>query len=379
MLLTCPNCRSGLQVPDGTTAMVRCPACKTVFSAADSPPPEPEEEEEAAPEKPKVKIVVRKTPRTEDKPKPKDDEKKPENRDFDSETEEDERKRKKKRKRDTDDSMTPEEKKERKKAFERASIGVKLIWISFALFIFSMLMILSYFFQSAFAEPLPEILLVAGVLGVLNWLLAAIGVGLCLSGPRAPGHWGYGISAAVAVGVHLVFLLTLVAQGKEFGVAKADEEAGLARMAMVPTRLNATMYYLTAVFYPENQGITPPAKRMVGSMFCGIIEMTRTVLIMMLLSCMSRAALDEGLAHKCTRAAGIASGGPGLIGLLMVAFVAASIETNAGLNTFTQIVFATVSMGVYAIVIGTIFPAFMTAREVNDACDEPFQSLIPQL
>lgn len=379
MLLTCPNCRSGLQVPDGTTAMVRCPACKTVFSAADSPPPEPEPEPE--PEKPKVRVVARKTPRAEEekpKPKPKEAEKKPENRDFDPVTEEEDRKRKKKRKRD-DDGMTPKEKKERKRAFERAAIGAKLIWISLVVFMLSMLLILAYFFQSAFSEPLPEIVMVAGVLGVLNWLLAAVGVGLCLSGPRAPGHWGYGIAAAVAVGVHLVFVLALVAQGKEFGIAKSDEEMGAARLAMLPTRLNATMYYLTAVFYPENQGITPPAKRMVASMFCGIVEMTRTVLILMLLSCLSRAALDEGLAHKCTRAAGVASGGPGLIGLLMLAFVAASIETNAGLNTFTQIVFASVSMGVYAIVIGTIFPAFMTAREVNDALDEPFQSLIPQL
>src|SRR5262245_45592420 len=44
MLLTCPTCRSGLEVPDGTTAMVRCPACKRVFSPADgvaSPKPKP--------------------------------------------------------------------------------------------------------------------------------------------------------------------------------------------------------------------------------------------------------------------------------------------------------------------------------------------------
>src|SRR5436305_14441810 len=48
--LTCPNCRSGLEVPAGTTAMVRCPACRTVFSPADSAVPEPEEDE-----RPKVK------------------------------------------------------------------------------------------------------------------------------------------------------------------------------------------------------------------------------------------------------------------------------------------------------------------------------------
>ena len=47
MLLTCPTCQSGLQVPDGTTAMVRCPACKAVFSAVgEHPPVEPDVDEE---------------------------------------------------------------------------------------------------------------------------------------------------------------------------------------------------------------------------------------------------------------------------------------------------------------------------------------------
>jgi LSD1 subclass zinc finger protein len=35
MLLTCPDCRSGLEVPDGTTALVRCPACQKVFNPSD--------------------------------------------------------------------------------------------------------------------------------------------------------------------------------------------------------------------------------------------------------------------------------------------------------------------------------------------------------
>lgn len=381
MLLTCPNCRSGLQVPDGTTAMVRCPACKTVFSAADSPPPEPEPEPE--PEKPKVRVVARKTPRAEEekpKPKPKEAEKKPENRDFDPVTEED-RKRKKKRKRD-DDGMTPEEKKERKRAFERAAIGAKLIWISLVVFMLSMVLILIFFFQAAFVQPDPVFITLAGVLGLLNWLLAAVGVGLCLSGPRAPGHWTYGVSAAVAVGVHLIFLAVLVSQGKEASIGKTTDEVhgttDNAKWGLVPTRLDATMFYLTSILYRDNQGATPKGP-MVVSMICGVIEMTRTVLIMMLLSCMARAALDEGLAHKCTRAAGVASGGPALVGLLMLVFVAVIIETNAGLNMFTLILFVTVNMGAYAIIIGTVMPSFMTAREVNDALDEPFQSLIPQL
>jgi hypothetical protein len=373
-----------LQVPDGTTAMVRCPACKTVFSAADSPPPEPEPEPE--PEKPRVRVVVRKSAPEEEKPKPKaksktEEKAKAENRDFDPVSEEEDRKRKKKRKRD-DDEATAEEKKERKRAFQRAAIGVKLIWISLVVFMLSMLLILVFFFQAAFVAPDPIFLTAAGVLGIVNWLLAAVGVGMCLSGPRAPGHWEYGIAAAVAVVVHLIFVFALAASGKEASVGKTADEVhgdmGNAKWGVVPTRLDATMFYLTAILYRDNQGATPKGP-MLASMICGVIEMTRTVLIMMLLSCLARAALDEGLAHKCTRAAGVASGGPALIALLMFVFVAILIETNAGLNMFTMILFVTVNMGAYSIIVGTIFPAFMAAREVNDACDEPFQSLIPQL
>ena len=43
--LICPHCRSGLAVPDGTTALVRCPTCQTVFAPADNLAPEPEPEE----------------------------------------------------------------------------------------------------------------------------------------------------------------------------------------------------------------------------------------------------------------------------------------------------------------------------------------------
>jgi hypothetical protein len=380
-------------VPDGTTAKVRCPACKNIFAPAESLAPEPdedqEEQEEEEEEAPKAK--KRNVDRDEDKPRKKtraareededeDAEDAKKNRDFDPVTEEEDQKRKRKRRRrgDFDESLTPEEKAARRAAFQRAAIGVKLIWSSFGLFIFSMMLILIYYFQSALIDPVPYFLTIAGVLGLLNWILAAVGVGLCLSGPVAPGHWGYGISAAVAVVIHLVFLLALMGQGAEVTVYKADERGENAGWWYLPTRLNITMFYLTAVAYPDNQGLAPKG-RIVLSMVTGVAEMVRTVLIMMFLSCLARAALDEDLAHKCTRAAGVASFGPGIIALAHVTFVAIMIETNAVTGTGAQVFSATVQMGIYAIIVGTIFPAFMTAREVADACDEPFQSLIPQL
>lgn len=397
MLLTCPNCRSGLQVPDGTTALVRCPACKNVFSPADSAPPEPEaeeeEEEEEEEEKPKARKPARDEEEEEDEPRKKrrpskresEEEEKPqeENRDFDPVTEEDDRKRKRKPRRTSDDAMTLEEKVLRRRAFDRAAWGAMLIWISFALFMLSMVFIGIFFFQFSFMiVPSPAFIVIAGLFGLVNWIIAAVGVGLCLSGPQAPGHWGYGISAAVVTAIHLIFLMALVAQNKEYCVGRSVDrlsgETSYARWSMLTTRLDATMFYMTAAFYPGEQGATP-REPITLSMITGVVEMVRTMLIMMLLSCLSRAALDEDLAHKCTRTAGIVSGGPAMVAFLMLMFVAIIIETNAGLNLFTIILFSMVNMGVYFILMGVIFPAYLAAREVADACEEPFQSLIPQL
>jgi hypothetical protein len=386
MLLTCPNCGSGLQVPDGTAAMVRCPACKTVFSPADSAPPEPEDEEEERQERPRK----RKPARDEDEPRKKkaakereSEKEEGENRDFDPEPV-DRRSRRKKRRREADEQLTPEERAARKAAFARAAVGAKLIWVSFGLFLLSMFCVVLFFFQFAVARliaPSPTYIVAAGVFGLLNWILAAVGVGLCLSGPRAPGHWGYGISAAVAVAVHIVFLLALVAQAKDVAIGQAGDNqqmTDLVRWGQLPTRMDATMMYLTVICY-QDQLAGLPKGAMVLSMVTGLVEMVRAVLIMMLLSCLARAALDEELAHKCTRAGGIASGGPGLLALGMLIFVAAMVETNAAGGLLASILLLVVFMGVYAVLMGTMFPAFMAAREVADACDEPFQSLIPQL
>lgn len=393
MLLTCPMCRSGLEVPDGTTAKVRCAACKTVFAPADSAPPAEEVEGEPPP---KVR-KRREEPEDEDeRPKKRaakskkkgDEDEKRENRDFDPVTEEDNRRTRKARKAARargDKDLSPEEKAERRAAFNRAAWGARLIFISFALFMVSMLLVIAFFFQSGLSKtikPQPVFIALAGLCGAAGWVLSAVGTVLCLTGPPVPGHYGFGWAAVSAVVLHLVFLLAIVASNNEYSVGReidrATGENQFGRWSMLATRLDATMFYMTAIAYPYDQGATP-RDPLALSMFTGLLEMVRTVLIMMLLSSLARSALDNDLAHKCTRAAGIASGGPVLVAALMLAFVAAVIETGAGLNMFTRILFAVVNMSVYAILMGVTLPALLAAREVTDACDEPYQSLIPQL
>ncbi len=371
---------------------MRCPACKTVFSAAEGTAPEPDEEEEEKPrkrkpaprdedeedEKPRKKKSAAKNKDEEDEEEDNDEER-TKNRDFDPGDPEEEKKRRKNRRRD-DSTLSPEEREALLRAFERASWGCKLVWISFLLFSLSMMVIIVFYFQAAFPsiDTTPTPIVAAGAIGLIGWILGAVGVGLCLSGPPSPGHWGYGIAAAVAVGGHLVLLSVLASKGEELAPGRGLNPHGpVAHWGLVPTRLDAVTYYLTLLVYKDQELI--PKGELNFSIIVGIAEILRTTLLLMLVSCLARAAGDDELSHKCTRAAGFASFGPGFMALGMLAFAVLITESRAGVTNFTKILFTTVVTGTYAIINGCIFPAFMACREADDACAEPFQSQIPKL
>ena len=261
----------------------------------------------------------------------------------------------------------------------RAAWGCKLIWISFMCFMASMMFVVAFWFHGAFQAGLdPTYVTVAGLIGMFTWITAAVGIGLCLSGPVAPGHWLYGISAATATVLHLLLLAVLVGQGNEYSIGKeAERDGGSPQWGLVPTRLDAVTFYLTIIVYKDEELV--PKGKMGLSILVGILEMVRTVLILMLLSSLARAAGDDELAHQCTRAAGFATYGPGTLAICMLLFTIALVETNAQTGTFAKILYTTVRMGTYAIFIGTLFPGLMAARYTGDACDEPFQSKLPQL
>jgi LSD1 subclass zinc finger protein len=371
VLLTCPTCRSGLEVPDGTTAMVRCPACKTVFSpAAGLTPPPDEELDEELDDEPKSKKSARKKPAEEEET---------ENRDFEPGYFDEKPKRRRRRFNDEDDdSLSPEERRAFKAAFTRAAWGSKLIWISFILFMISMMFIIIFWFGTAFSVGDPTFVTIAGVFGLLNWFLAAVGVGLCLSGPRSPGHWGYGIAAAVATSLHLLMVAILAGQGTDYSVGKeADPDGPNAKWGLVPTRLDAVAFYITLMVYHDEEII--PKGDMKLSIVVGVMEMVRNLLILMLLSCLARASGEEELSHQCTRAAGFASLGPGAMAVAMLLFAIVMVETNLQSGQLGKILFTTIRMGTYAIYCGTLKPGLMAARQTADACDEPYQSRIPQL
>ncbi len=362
--------------------MVRCPACKSVFSPEQAQPAEPVLKEKPKPRRTKPHRNRRDDEDEEEYPRAKKTgarsiEEETENRDVDLEIL---KKKPKKRRKFDDVEMSEKERADLKAAFERAAWGAKLIWLSIVLFMVSMVCIVAFFFQAVMISPTPAFLYMAGGLGLINWVLGAIGVGLCLSGPPSKGHWGFGIAAAVAVGIHLLMLFVLVATSKEPEERKKSNTAieySAIRSMMVATRLDAITLYLSFLVYPEDQDIVPkdsvPLSTNGFAIAVGVMEMVRIILMLMLLSCLALSAGDEELSRYCTRAGGTASLSPGLLSILMLFYVVFVVETNSQ-GTFMRIVLSAMQMGIYAILAGCMLRALMAVRETADACEEPFKS-----
>ena len=250
--------------------------------------------------------------------------------------------------------------------------GARLVWVSFVCYVVSLLVIIAFYTHSTFEAPPGGYMTAAGLLGLFNWILAGIGVALCLSAEVSPGHWRFGIGAAVAVVVHGILLAALVNKGNEYSAVRLDGGSDVTKWGLVPTRLDTLLFYLTFVLYPDqtvapNSGITL-------SMITGLAEMIRTVLVMMFLSCLARAAGENEVSHRCTRAAGFASYGPSVLALGMLAFVAVLTETNAAFTTFSRIVLLIVMMGIYALLAAFLLPSVLASRDTAEACEFPFES-----
>jgi len=185
-----------------------------------------------------------------------------------------------------------------------------------------------------------------------------------------------------------------VSQADSFAPERVDPDGpSTVRWWLLPTQLDHLGFSLTyAVYY--NEDIVPPK---VGLLIAvGLAELVRNILIMMLLSCLARAAGEHDLSYQCTRAAGYASFGPGVLTLVLLLVSVAVYETSgtlfklsyaldrvgAALNPAAMIIgviYMTLTMGIYAILMGMLLPSLMASRETADACDEPFQSQIPRL
>ena len=364
MLLTCPTCGSGLEVPDGTTAHVRCPACRSVFATAAGlapiapvfaapPPPAPLPVPKPAPR-----------PRVVDQD---EDEPRNANRDGvpDAETQAQPRRRPPKSK------MTLEERRAQRAAFARGAYGARIIQISLFFYIPGVLFVpLHQIVAEITKGDVPYILIIAGILGLANWILGAIGISLCLAGPPVPGHYRFGVAALIVAFVHAVLLLAVIAKTS----ANADYrglDRGTMMWAQIATQYESLSFYLAYVLYPDDI----PLRRAdtILSFLTGILEMTRLILFLMTLGCLAQAAGDRELSENCTRMAGRVTIIPGMLALGVLAYKIVVIETGAGGAGMVLYLLNYMYRSITLVVAGILGMTLRTVGDVVEACESPFQ------
>ncbi len=375
MQLTCPTCQSGLQVPDGTTAHVRCPTCKSVFPAEEglapptapvlAPPPLPK-----PPPRPALPV---------DDDRPHQKKRRQKSRDEDQDEEEDDHRdgvadageKPKPRRRVSDKKLSPEERRKKLAEFHMGMYGARIIQISLLFYIPGVLFVPLHQIVSGITKAdVPFILVIAGIFGLVNWVLGAIGICLCLAGPKSPGHLGFGVSAIVVAGVHAVFLFVVVVKTN----ANADFrglDRGSAMWAQIATQYESLSFYLSFLLYPDDI----PLRRSdtILSFLTGVLEMTRLILFLMALGCLAQAGGDRELSERCTRMAGRVAIIPGLLALGMLAYKIVAIETGAGsvplFIGFLNYLYRSITL----VVAGILGMTTRTVGEVVEVCEFPYQ------
>ncbi|HJZ55590.1 MAG TPA: hypothetical protein VKE74_11550, partial [Gemmataceae bacterium] len=294
--------------------------------------------------------------------------------DDDEEDEEEERRRKRKqRRREEDEKLSPEERRAIRAQFARGMWGCRLLQISLGLYAFSFLLVNCYSGFEAMQWPLPALLVIAGVLGLANWILGAVGIGLCIAGRPSPGHYAFGISAAVAVVAHAIILCTVLSRTTADTVAlNVERNDDIAVWAQIPTQQHVLTFYMAVVVYPDERLL---GKSGVGlGLMAGVAEVMRLMLIMLTVSCLARAAGEEEIAYRCNRSAGIGVFGPGLMGVAMLCLVVLLVESGGIDRAIGKILLTVFVSGIYTILAGMLVPAALACRETADACEFPFES-----
>jgi LSD1 subclass zinc finger protein len=216
-LVSCPKCATNLKIPEGASGNVKCPKCAAIFPVAAKPAaapafevvedvPAPTPRRTAKPEvlEPDFDVVEDPKPRKKVVEADLDDDDRPRSkrrRDSDDEEDDDRPRRKKGRRRDYDeeDDWQPAG----KSGVGAAKVGMLMIvislWLYFGTFVLLGLLLLIAWLGASIPNGL---LIVPGLLGLTNWVVALIGLGFCIAGPSKAR--GLAIATTAVAAVHLV-------------------------------------------------------------------------------------------------------------------------------------------------------------------------------
>ena len=272
--ITCPKCRSILRLPANVAGKkVKCPGCQAVFTVPGRPAPlvEVEEDFEVVEDEP-VQEAPRRPPRParrdDDEPPPRprsrgrrqedEDEDRPRRRRRDEDDDEDDDRPRARRRRDEDyddDYDDDPERRERQRAraragqLRRASLGLMLNFIAGCLTLGALAVLLLFSVIGAFTVVNRDLLALAGLPGLAAWIVAGVGLGFCVAGPRKNGALGLAIATAAVAAAHLVFLMVIVFGERSFdvpGVGRLPLRSGPDWSGMV-TKLTYLAHFTEAV------------------------------------------------------------------------------------------------------------------------------------
>ena len=152
----------------------------------------------------------------------------------------------------------------------------------------------------------------------------------------------------------------------------------VAQWAAVPTQFDSLSFYLAYVVYPDDI----PVRRAdtILSFLTGTLEMLRSVLILMTLSCIAQAARDRELSDRCTRMAGRLSFIPGILALAVFLYKVFMIETGAQGHgvAFFQVLLR-IYLAIYVVPAAIQLLAMRTVNDVAEACEFPYQAEVDDL
>lgn len=393
-VVACPKCPAQLKIADGASGHVKCPKCGTLFpvtapkpaafevvdgTPASAPVPKPatappqrapapadEDDFEVVPEKPKKKSRDRYDDDEEDDEDDRPRSRRKRRRDYDDEDDDDRPRRRRKRRRDYDDyddddeDDWPEPKRKKSTGFGPARTGALLLGIGAWLYMgtFGLMALLVLIAWAGGGMP-SGVMVIAGLVGLGNWIVSLVGLGFCLAGP--PRTRGTALAATIVSAVHLILsfvcFINLDDGLRGFGGLGFGSSSAWVALASV---LPAVDMALPLLIYQSGAF----SGGFLVAFLAGGCEIARLILIIFTLKGQALAARDYGTAERSKSAvmavAGVC-GGVALAALLIAVLVVEGQLFRAGMHLAS----AAMLLSYLAYAFMTMAPALL-ARDVKD-------------
>jgi hypothetical protein len=212
-LVACPQCATTLKIPDGASGNVKCPKCASIFPVVakpaaklafevvgEAPPPAPKLAAKPQPLNPNFEVI--------DEPKPKkkaialDEDDRPRSKRRRDDEDDEDRPRKKRRRREDDDEDDWQPVGNRGSSGP-AKVGMLLVSISLWMYASTFALLALFLLIAWLGAAIPSaLMIITGLLGLANWVVALIGLAFCIAGP--PQSRGLAIAATAVAAIHLI-------------------------------------------------------------------------------------------------------------------------------------------------------------------------------